>query len=224
VCALCLEPLPDATEGPAKLCDKCCRKHNLNGKRGKHTEAQASLQPPVSSFVENRCNLCKMILPHAQKLQEHLVEHTFAGTEQRGFNCYICSAVFTAPGGLLNHMGEHGAHSRPYDCSLCPEKFYFRAELEHHQRGHELRPQARPPVPKVEVPTIRNSSPSQSPVRSPTIVKQELYETDTVESAGAEDEPENAPDEEEYIEVEQMPHETRPSEIGSQLERSTSSA
>nr|XP_016928216.1 zinc finger protein 423 homolog isoform X1 [Drosophila suzukii] len=224
VCALCLEPLPDATEGPAKLCDKCCRKHNLNGKRGKHTETPASLQPPVSSFVENRCNLCKMILPHAQKLQEHLVEHTFAGTEQRGFNCYICSAVFTAPGGLLNHMGEHGAHSRPYDCSLCPEKFYFRAELEHHQRGHELRPQARPPVPKVEVPTIRNSSPSQSPVRSPTIVKQELYETDTVESAGAEDEPENPPDEEEYIEVEQMPHETRPSEIGSQLERSTSSA
>ncbi|XP_016947877.1 zinc finger protein 423 homolog [Drosophila biarmipes] len=224
VCALCLEPLPDATEGPAKLCDKCCRKHNLNGKRGKPTDPPASLQPPVSSFVENRCNLCKMILPHAQKLQEHLVEHTFAGTEQRGFNCYICSAVFTAPGGLLNHMGEHGAHSRPYDCSLCPEKFYFRAELEHHQRGHEQRPQARPSVSKAEAPAKRNTSPSQSPVRSPTVVKQELYETDTVESAGAEDEQQNAPDEEEYIEVEQMPHETRPSEIGSQLERSTSSA
>ncbi|XP_016998018.2 zinc finger protein 423 homolog isoform X2 [Drosophila takahashii] len=224
VCALCLEPLPDATEGPAKLCDKCCRKHNLNGKRGKHTEPPAVLPPQSSSFVENRCNLCKMILPHAQKLQEHLVEHTFAGTEQRGFNCYICSAVFTAPGGLLNHMSEHGAHSRPYDCSLCPEKFYFRAELEHHQRGHELRP--RPSQPKVEVASNqRNSSPSQSPtVRSPTIVKQELYETDTVESNGAEDEPENPPDEEEYIEVEQMPHETRPSEMGSQLERSTSSA
>ncbi|XP_033154934.1 zinc finger protein 423 homolog isoform X1 [Drosophila mauritiana] len=224
VCALCLEPLPDATEGPAKLCDKCCRKHNLNGKRGKHSESTTSLPAPPSAFVENRCNLCKMILPHAQKLQEHLVEHTFAGTEQRGFNCYICSAVFTAPGGLLNHMGEHGAHSRPYDCNLCPEKFFFRAELEHHQRGHELRPQARPPAAKVELPSIRNSSPGQSPVRSPTIVKQELYETDTVESGGAEDEPENQPDEEEYIEVEQMPHETRPSEIGSQLERSTSSA
>ncbi|XP_017039306.1 zinc finger protein 423 homolog isoform X2 [Drosophila ficusphila] len=226
VCALCLEPLPDATEGPAKLCDKCCRKHNLNGKRGKPTEPpSASLQSQTpSSFVENRCNLCKMILPHAQKLQEHLVEHTFAGTEQRGFNCYICSAVFTAPGGLLNHMGEHGAHSRPYDCSICPDKFYFRAELEHHQRSHEQRPQVRAPVSKVEVPSIRKSSPSQSPVRSPTIVKQELYETDTVESNAGEDEPENPPEEEEYIEVEQMPHETRPAEIGSQMERSTSSA
>ncbi|KAH8337914.1 hypothetical protein KR067_009423, partial [Drosophila pandora] len=225
VCALCLEPLPDATEGPAKLCEKCCRKHNLNGKRSKPpseppVQSLQPIQPPSgAAFVENRCNLCKMILPHAQKLQEHLVEHTFAGTEQRGYNCYICSAVFTAAGGLLNHMAEHGAHTRPYDCNLCPEKFYFRAELEHHQRGHELRPQARP---KMEVPSNRtSSSPIDSPVRSPTIVKQELYETDTAQSAGGdEDEPENAHEDEEYIEVEQMPHEGRPSD----LERATSSA
>ncbi|KAH8284763.1 hypothetical protein KR054_000703, partial [Drosophila jambulina] len=238
VCALCLEPLPDVpVEGPAKLCEKCCRKHNLNGKRGKPSEQPLQAPPGTgagagsgAAFVENRCNLCKMILPHAQKLQEHLVEHTFAGTEQRGFNCYICSAVFTAPGGLLNHMAEHGAHSRPYDCSLCPEKFYFRAELEHHQRSHELRPQVTRP-PKVEAPSIRNSSPiCESPPsrsRSPEInVKQELYETDTVESGGAgEDEPEENPQEdEEYIEVEQVPHETRTSELSSQLERSTSSA
>ncbi|KAH8305941.1 hypothetical protein KR018_004981, partial [Drosophila ironensis] len=236
VCALCLEPLPDASEGPAKLCEKCCRKHNLNGKRGKPASEPSPLQAPAaaapaSSFVENRCNLCKMILPHAQKLQEHLVEHTFAGTEQRGYNCYICSAVFTAPGGLLNHMGEHGAHTRPYDCSLCPEKFYFRAELEHHQRGHELRPLARPQAPPaVPSKADRNSSPRVSPVqaRSPpsqTVVKQELYETETVASGGEEEQRENAgPEEEEYIEVEQMPHETRPSELGAPMERSTSSA
>lgn len=85
-------------------------------------------------------------------------------------------------------------------------------------------------MPNVEAASsIRNSSPlCESPPsrsRSPTIVKQELYETDTVESAAGEDEPEeNPPEDEEYIEVEQVPHETRPSELGSQMERSTSSA
>ncbi|XP_034121413.1 zinc finger protein 423 homolog isoform X2 [Drosophila guanche] len=229
VCALCLEPLPGAVEGPttpAKLCEKCCRKHNLNGKRSKGSEAPVlQAPPPAAPYLENRCNLCKMILPHAQKLQEHLVEHTFAGTEQRGYNCYICSAVFTAPGGLLGHMAEHGAHSRPYDCSICPEKFYFRAELEHHQRAHELRPAVhRPALAKPEPPLRRSASPSPSPspVRSPTTVKQELYDSDTAHSAG--DQPEPAAEEEEYIEVEQMPHETRPRDVMSQLERATNSA
>ncbi|XP_022225081.2 LOW QUALITY PROTEIN: zinc finger protein 423 homolog [Drosophila obscura] len=226
VCALCLEPLPGAVEGPttpAKLCEKCCRKHNLNGKRSKASEGPA-IQAQPAAYLENRCNLCKMILPHAQKLQEHLVEHTFAGTEQRGFNCYICSAVFTAPGGLLGHMAEHGAHSRPYDCNICPEKFYFRAELEHHQRAHELRPTVRPALAKPEPPMRRSASPSPSPVRSPTTVKQELYDTDTGHSGGCDDEPEPAQDEEEYIEVERMPHETRPRDVMSQLERATNSA
>ncbi|XP_033234240.1 zinc finger protein 423 homolog isoform X1 [Drosophila pseudoobscura] len=225
-CALCLEPLPGAVEGPttpAKLCEKCCRKHNLNGKRNKASEAPV-VQAQPTPYLENRCNLCKMILPHTQKLQEHLVEHTFAGTEQRGFNCYICSAVFTAPGGLLGHMAEHGAHSRPYDCNLCPEKFYFRAELEHHQRAHELRPTVRPTITKPEPPMRGSASPSPSPVRSPATVKQELYDTDTGHSGGGDDEPEPAQDEEEYIEVEQIPHETRPRDVVSQMERATNSA
>ncbi|KAH8297062.1 hypothetical protein KR044_004396 [Drosophila immigrans] len=243
VCALCLEPLPGAGD-TAKLCDKCCRKHNLNlngngnGKRSKESAA-ASVPPPVpSSYLENRCNLCKMILPHAQKLQEHLVEHTFAGTEQRGFNCYICSAVFTAPAGLLTHIAEHGA--RPYDCNLCPEKFYFRAELEHHQRAHELRPAPvpvpvpvpAPPAARVPKQEARSSSASASAsasassplVLSPSHVKQELYDAETAPSPPATEAP--VQDDEEYIEVEQMPLETRSGDLlaASHTERSSSSA
>ncbi|KRG00300.1 uncharacterized protein Dwil_GK22937 [Drosophila willistoni] len=236
VCALCLEPLPPTgppIDGhiPAKLCEKCLRKHNLNGKRNKLSESPSvnvapatatAVAPNHSPFLENRCNLCKMILPHAQKLQEHLVEHTFAGTEQRGFNCYICSAVFTAPGGLLNHMSvEHGAHSRPYDCNLCPEKFYFRAELEHHQRGHELRPAppSRLSLSKQEPPCTLGS-----PSLSPATVKLELYESETQASDvdnGEEGTTNAAQEEEEYIEVEQMPHETRSEEL---MERSSNSS
>ncbi|XP_034109892.1 zinc finger protein 423 homolog isoform X2 [Drosophila albomicans] len=236
VCALCLEPLPGAGD-TAKLCDKCCRKHNLNlnGKRSKESTAPSATAAPAnvapSNYLENRCNLCKMILPHAQKLQEHLVEHTFAGTEQRGFNCYICSAVFTAPAGLLSHIAEHGA--RPYDCNLCPEKFYFRAELEHHQRAHELRPAAVPAAPAARVAKqeTRSSSTSasasaSSPIAlSPRHVKQELYESETAPSPPLATEA-TVQDEEEYIEVEQMPLETRSSELltTGHPERSSSSA
>ncbi|KAL9918899.1 zinc finger protein Lobe isoform 2-T2 [Glossina fuscipes fuscipes] len=137
VCALCLEPIASGSPTEAKVCEKCCRKHNLNNK---FKQPENFERPSMHrQYVENRCNLCKMILPHVQKLQEHLVEHTFAGCEDRGFNCYICSAVFTVPSGLLNHMNDHGLNARPYDCNLCPEKFYFRAELDHHLIDHDVR-------------------------------------------------------------------------------------
>ncbi|XP_018793118.1 PREDICTED: zinc finger protein 423 homolog [Bactrocera latifrons] len=144
VCALCLESIPNPINGEAKVCDKCCRKHKL----GSHFQGQRLRNVPYEPIseacqstmkVESRCNICKLILPCTQKLQEHLVEHTFAGCEERGFNCYICSAVFTAPSGLLSHMHEHGLQSRPYDCNLCSEKFFFRTELEHHLLSHEKR-------------------------------------------------------------------------------------
>lgn len=34
-------------------------------------------------------------------------------------------------------MNEHGPNSRPYDCNLCTEKFFFRTELENHLIDHE---------------------------------------------------------------------------------------
>uniref|UniRef100_T1GA93 C2H2-type domain-containing protein n=1 Tax=Megaselia scalaris TaxID=36166 RepID=T1GA93_MEGSC len=127
-CALCLEPIAPTSE--TKLCENCCRKHNLTHKLN-------SYRYDAKMIMENRCNLCKMILPSSSRLREHLVEHTFVGCEERGFNCYICSAVFTIPSGLLNHMNEHGPNARPYDCNLCPEKFFFRAELDNHTIDHE---------------------------------------------------------------------------------------
>lgn len=194
VCALCLEPI---TGTETKVCEKCCRKHNLglsttnislnnsgnnhaNNKITNHDKNlhissgknnsgsqdninniqnyknlyQNSLKYKAKTTGDNngssvtslpsigseiKCNLCKMQFSQRQKLQEHLIEHTFAGCEERGFNCYICSAVFTVPAGLLLHMLEHGANARPYDCNLCPEKFYFRAELDHHLIDHDLR-------------------------------------------------------------------------------------
>lgn len=85
-----------------------------------------------------KCNLCRKHISNAQKLQEHLIDHTFAGCEDRGYICYLCSSVFTSSAGLQNHIADHGPQAKPYDCNHCDEAFYFRAELEHHLIDHEL--------------------------------------------------------------------------------------
>lgn len=71
-------------------------------------------------------------------LQQHHIEHSFEGCDDRGYACYICAAVFTAPAGLQLHMHElHGDGAKPYDCGRCARQFFFRTELQHHAVEHE---------------------------------------------------------------------------------------
>lgn len=88
-------------------------------------------------LIEHNCNICNKVLPSDIKLEEHLIEHSFQGCDDRGYTCYICSSVFTSTTGLHQHMNSHGQNSRPYDCNLCAAKFFFRAELENHMIEHE---------------------------------------------------------------------------------------
>jgi zinc finger protein 423 len=114
------------------------KKHNFPGKFLPPLNNFHPGAVPVRSEAHFGCNICKKTLPSGVKLQEHLIEHTFAGCEERGYNCYICSSVFTSSSGLLLHIQEHGAHSKPYDCNYCEQKFFFRAELDHHLVDHEI--------------------------------------------------------------------------------------
>lgn len=146
---MCLDVLPANTEG--KICEKCFKKHSFSSRfpnYQKHTNDQAAqhLQHQQQQHghhqpqrdIEHRCNICKTYIVSASKLQEHLIEHSFKGCEEHGYSCYICSAVFTVSSGLQLHMDElHGNGSKPYDCNLCPAKFFFRAELENHLIEHE---------------------------------------------------------------------------------------
>ncbi|CAD7089520.1 unnamed protein product [Hermetia illucens] len=215
LCALCLETLPATSD--SRVCEKCCRKHNLNSKFNiRNLELAGS-----RTYVENRCNLCKMILPHAQRLQEHLVEHTFVGCEERGYSCYICSAVFTVPAGLLSHMLEHGLHARPYDCNLCSEKYFFRAELDNHLIEHEILGRSAP-VPEngscdsVAATTIKSEHTAEATKdldnsekiqQTATENKQDPVKTETIDDP-VEKTTAHEDDEEEYIEVEQIPEGT----------------
>lgn len=142
-CAFCLDTLPQKSE--SKVCKKCLDKHNPQSKYGSYPlRKEIDQLTKETSFKTNAtesehyCNLCKnLFFSTGTELSEHLIEHSFRGCEERGYNCYICSAIFTLPSGLHQHMIDHGPNYRPYDCNLCEKKFYFRAELENHHIDHE---------------------------------------------------------------------------------------
>lgn len=140
-----MESLP--ASNAKKICDLCIKKHNFSAPALLSTTNFSTNQLNKSAAflsTENKvisCNLCKNVLLNAQKLQEHLIEHTFRGTN--GYICYICSSIFTSALGLQQHIQEHekdsGSNIKPYECNLCSEKYFFRTELEHHQLDHEAK-------------------------------------------------------------------------------------
>ncbi|XP_065343682.1 zinc finger protein 423 isoform X2 [Cloeon dipterum] len=101
-----------------------------------HTESEVRAHVEAAHAPDNgqRCRLCQEVFDTPLKLQVHLIEHTFVGCPT--FACYLCGAVFTAAAGLQRHMGSHGAGSKPYDCTKCHLRFFFRAELENHAFVH----------------------------------------------------------------------------------------
>lgn len=103
---------------------------------------EAEIQSHVASHLLSEgclhpCRLCSRQFDTPLKLQAHLIEHTFAGCP--AFACYLCGCLFTAAVNLQRHMfDQHGgaAGLRPYDCSRCHLKFFFRAELDNHLLSH----------------------------------------------------------------------------------------
>lgn len=164
-----METLPSTAE--TRICENCFKKHNFS--QNAQPTYHKNHQP---KDIESQCNLCKKVYPSSQKLQEHLIEHTFAGCEDRGYICYICSSVFTVSSGLQSHILEHGPNARPYDCNMCPAKFFFRAELDHHAIEHE------------------NSGSDDKLSEEPQLVKLERMEKENIKIE----------EEEEYIEVENL--------------------
>ena len=103
--------------------------------------SEEEIQAHVATHLMNEgsnheCHLCSHVyFDSPLKLQCHLIEHTFEGCS--AFTCYMCSTTWTTAKKLQEHMVEHGLHSRPYDCTQCHLKFFFRAELENHIFTHE---------------------------------------------------------------------------------------
>uniref|UniRef100_A0A8C8E059 Zinc finger protein 521 n=1 Tax=Oryzias sinensis TaxID=183150 RepID=A0A8C8E059_9TELE len=80
---------------------------------------------------ENRCEgLCSQSFDSPAKLQCHLIEHSFEGMGGT-FKCPVCFTVFVQANKLQQHIfSAHGQEDKIYDCSQCPQKFFFQTELQ----------------------------------------------------------------------------------------------
>nr|XP_015209320.1 PREDICTED: zinc finger protein 521 isoform X2 [Lepisosteus oculatus] len=82
--------------------------------------------------LNHECKLCSQTFDSPAKLQCHLIEHSFEGMGGT-FKCPVCFTVFVQASKLQQHIfSAHGQEDKIYDCSHCPQKFFFQTELQNH--------------------------------------------------------------------------------------------
>uniref|UniRef100_A0A3B3RHN2 Zinc finger protein 521 n=1 Tax=Paramormyrops kingsleyae TaxID=1676925 RepID=A0A3B3RHN2_9TELE len=80
--------------------------------------------------LNHECKLCSQSFDSPAKLQCHLIEHSFEGMGGT-FKCPVCFTVFVQASKLQQHIfSAHGQEDKIYDCSHCPQKFFFQTELQ----------------------------------------------------------------------------------------------
>uniref|UniRef100_A0A3Q1I9I1 Zinc finger protein 521 n=1 Tax=Anabas testudineus TaxID=64144 RepID=A0A3Q1I9I1_ANATE len=80
--------------------------------------------------LNHECKLCSQSFDSPAKLQCHLIEHSFEGMGGT-FKCPVCFTVFVQANKLQQHIfSAHGQEDKIYDCSQCPQKFFFQTELQ----------------------------------------------------------------------------------------------
>ncbi|KAI1901320.1 hypothetical protein AGOR_G00033090 [Albula goreensis] len=80
--------------------------------------------------LNHECKLCSQTFDSPAKLQCHLIEHSFEGMGGT-FKCPVCFTVFVLASKLQQHIfSAHGQEDKIYDCSQCPQKFFFQTELQ----------------------------------------------------------------------------------------------
>uniref|UniRef100_A0A663E8N7 C2H2-type domain-containing protein n=1 Tax=Aquila chrysaetos chrysaetos TaxID=223781 RepID=A0A663E8N7_AQUCH len=80
--------------------------------------------------LNHECKLCNQTFDSPAKLQCHLIEHSFEGMGGT-FKCPVCFTVFVQANKLQQHIfSAHGQEDKIYDCTQCPQKFFFQTELQ----------------------------------------------------------------------------------------------
>ncbi|KAF7246103.1 hypothetical protein EYD10_07785 [Varanus komodoensis] len=84
----------------------------------------------VDEGLNHECKLCNQTFDSPAKLQCHLIEHSFEGMGGT-FKCPVCFTVFVQANKLQQHIfSAHGQEDKIYDCTQCPQKFFFQTELQ----------------------------------------------------------------------------------------------
>ncbi|CAG5958468.1 unnamed protein product [Menidia menidia] len=88
--------------------------------------------PSCTEGINHECKLCNQMFDSPAKLLCHLIEHSFEGMGGT-FKCPVCFTVFVQANKLQQHIfAVHGQEDKIYDCSQCPQKFFFQTELQNH--------------------------------------------------------------------------------------------
>ncbi|KAJ4937979.1 hypothetical protein JOQ06_002606 [Pogonophryne albipinna] len=88
--------------------------------------------------INHECKLCNQMFDSPAKLLCHLIEHSFEGMGGT-FKCPVCFTVFVQANKLQQHIfAVHGQEDKIYDCSHCPQKFFFQTELQQQERGSPI--------------------------------------------------------------------------------------
>ncbi|XP_072901736.1 zinc finger protein 521 isoform X2 [Hemitrygon akajei] len=99
--------------------------------RGMEGETR-SPRPYKEEGLSHECKLCSQTFDSPAKLQCHLIEHSFEGMGGT-FKCPVCFTAFVQANKLQQHIfSAHGQEDKIYDCSQCPQKFFFQTELQNH--------------------------------------------------------------------------------------------
>uniref|UniRef100_A0A7N8Y3M3 Zinc finger protein 423 n=1 Tax=Mastacembelus armatus TaxID=205130 RepID=A0A7N8Y3M3_9TELE len=86
----------------------------------------------IEEGINHECKLCNQMFDSPAKLLCHLIEHSFEGMGGT-FKCPVCFTVFVQANKLQQHIfAVHGQEDKIYDCSQCPQKFFFQTELQLH--------------------------------------------------------------------------------------------
>uniref|UniRef100_A0A2I2ZZ54 C2H2-type domain-containing protein n=1 Tax=Gorilla gorilla gorilla TaxID=9595 RepID=A0A2I2ZZ54_GORGO len=73
----------------------------------------------IEEGINHECKLCNQMFDSPAKLLCHLIEHSFEGM----------GGTFKCPQHIF---AVHGQEDKIYDCSQCPQKFFFQTELQNH--------------------------------------------------------------------------------------------
>uniref|UniRef100_A0A8D2KUT3 C2H2-type domain-containing protein n=1 Tax=Varanus komodoensis TaxID=61221 RepID=A0A8D2KUT3_VARKO len=104
---------------------------------GRYTSTSTSSRSPrrvgnTNEGLNHECKLCNQTFDSPAKLQCHLIEHSFEGMGGT-FKCPVCFTVFVQANKLQQHIfSAHGQEDKIYDCTQCPQKFFFQTELQNH--------------------------------------------------------------------------------------------
>ncbi|XDV28848.1 hypothetical protein PO909_032049, partial [Leuciscus waleckii] len=116
--------------GPQMMC-KDRKKQKNDPVCSRDLEKASTVHLRDAEGINHECKLCNQMFDSPAKLLCHLIEHSFEGMGGT-FKCPVCFTVFVQANKLQQHIfAVHGQEDKIYDCSQCPQKFFFQTELQH---------------------------------------------------------------------------------------------